>query len=997
MVRPARARGNEGSRRQRKIPPGLLRSTELVENLDQFEETQAAELPHNLSTLYGLVDSALYWSNNNHQPAPLRRLARFVRGAGDDATAVMLLRAAAAISPKDRSTAKQLCETLEGSGRPWEALQAIAHLLEIPELESGILATAARLYRLVGDIERSLQLIDKIPGGKTEHLGELLRILTDSGKKQRAIAEADRILEEYSTDGALVFSAFTVYAKLASDLGKKDRARILLAGCPGDWSVRASKLESQLDMSFARPEADAESLSWEGLQPGSDTDPSRSDLVGSIENLEKRSADSAAMRAEIIELENRVRREGAASGKSQLSRRLANLLEKAGDSAAAIRLLKFALKVAPHDQKTALILCNSLCNSEQYWEALQTVSPFACQPNATVPLLAAAARLYERVGDAARSLELFARAAVIDPRRRPDLLDMLVRSGRREEAIAETDKFLEMEPQNTRLCFACFSAYLKLEADESKVRKARDRLFALAATDSEGPTWRARALRMEGAAEQALAELGQPPASGFERPAVLRERASIALALGYWGRDAGCLLAARSEGAGGAALLENIGYADDFLRARGTSLEEAAKNPSRFAHLKSPETAFEMIASRLPVAKADRGTGLVMVVPSLAGGGAERIVAHCVNGIGRDTRFAWRQLYAQDLSRETGADFYLRYTGLNRSDITLLRNEETLESPWSWLGPGFGRRTQAIYARLKEDRPGILHASLDFVNITAGLAALAAGVPRIFLHTHNMRPTELGAQGDVLRHCYRVLLRRPEVSLVGCAHACIEDYAKWLDLRDPSRLHVVHNGMQVRRIIESSTSKIRAAQRSAHGIPRAALVIGTAFRFVELKQPFLWVDAAAAVLSRRPRCTFVMMDDGELHEAVREYIRGKGLSDRFILPGRVEDIYERMAMLDLFVLSSRTEALPNTLLEAQAAGVPVVAFDVGGIAETMMEGTTGWLVRENTAEALAERISATLEAREWLANASAAARRFVRTEFGNRRMIEKLTAILLGT
>jgi glycosyltransferase involved in cell wall biosynthesis len=404
-----------------------------------------------------------------------------------------------------------------------------------------------------------------------------------------------------------------------------------------------------------------------------------------------------------------------------------------------------------------------------------------------------------------------------------------------------------------------------------------------------------------------------------------------------------------------------------------------------------------MIVSRLSVPKADHSTGLVMVVPSLAGGGAERIVAHCVNSIGKDSRFAWTKLYAQDVSRETGGDFYLRRTGLNRSDITLLQDEDTLESPWSWLGPGFGRRTQSIYKRLKVDQPGILHASLDFVNIAAGLAALVAGVPRIVLHTHNMRPTELGAQGDVLRRCYQVLLQRPEVSLVGCAHACIDDYVQWLDIRDRSRLHAVHNGMHTALITEASGPEMRAAQRTAHGIPPTAPVIGTAFRFVELKQPFVWVDAAAAVLSRHPDCMFVMMGDGELHGEVREYISSKGISDRFILPGQVKDIYERLSMLDLFVLSSRTEALPNTLLEAQAAGVPVIAFDVGGISETMIDGTTGWLVRENSAAALAERIAAALEAPKWRASASAAARRFVRTEFGNRRMIDSLTTILLAT
>jgi glycosyltransferase involved in cell wall biosynthesis len=202
--------------------------------------------------------------------------------------------------------------------------------------------------------------------------------------------------------------------------------------------------------------------------------------------------------------------------------------------------------------------------------------------------------------------------------------------------------------------------------------------------------------------------------------------------------------------------------------------------------------------------------------------------------------------------------------------------------------------------------------------------------------------------------------------------------------------------MEVEHIVSVTGPAVRTAQREALGLSPETPVVGTAFRFVDLKQPFLWVDAAQKVLAFEPRCMFVMLGDGKLHEEVCQYIRAKELEAHFLLPGRVQDIYKRLSALDLFVLSSRTEALPNTLIEAQASGVPVIAFDVGGIAETMIEGTTGWLVRGHTADALAGKIISTLADTAWRDAASMAGRSFVTRKFSNGRMIKSLSAVLLG-
>jgi glycosyltransferase involved in cell wall biosynthesis len=140
-----------------------------------------------------------------------------------------------------------------------------------------------------------------------------------------------------------------------------------------------------------------------------------------------------------------------------------------------------------------------------------------------------------------------------------------------------------------------------------------------------------------------------------------------------------------------------------------------------------------------------------------------------------------------------------------------------------------------------------------------------------------------------------------------------------------------------------------------------------------------------------------MFGDGELMQPTRKHIEAKGARASFVLPGLVNDIAQQLPALDLFVLSSTSEALPNVLLEAQACGVPVIARHVGGIAETMSDDVTGMLVEDDSAQALADAILRALADPQWLQAASLAGEEFVRRRFSPERMIAKLTDILLAT
>jgi glycosyltransferase involved in cell wall biosynthesis len=133
-------------------------------------------------------------------------------------------------------------------------------------------------------------------------------------------------------------------------------------------------------------------------------------------------------------------------------------------------------------------------------------------------------------------------------------------------------------------------------------------------------------------------------------------------------------------------------------------------------------------------------------------------------------------------------------------------------------------------------------------------------------------------------------------------------------------------------------------------------IVGAAGRLSPEKGFGILVDAAAEVVKVEPALGFVLFGDGPLRESLARQIAACGLEGRFILAGFRSDLDRFLPHLDLMVLPSFSEGLPNVVLEALAAGVPVVATAVGGTPEVIDDGVTGCLVPPGNPEVLAHRV-----------------------------------------
>jgi glycosyltransferase involved in cell wall biosynthesis len=163
---------------------------------------------------------------------------------------------------------------------------------------------------------------------------------------------------------------------------------------------------------------------------------------------------------------------------------------------------------------------------------------------------------------------------------------------------------------------------------------------------------------------------------------------------------------------------------------------------------------------------------------------------------------------------------------------------------------------------------------------------------------------------------------------------------------------------------------------------RVQRIVGAAGRLSPEKGFDVLIDAAAAASRSDASIGFVLFGDGGLRNSLAARVADRGLSDRFLLAGFRTDLDHLIPHLDLLVIPSYTEGLPNVALEACAAGVPVVATDVGGNPEVITDGWNGFLVPPGNPAALSRRIVDALSDEEQRLQMGRRGRARVVEEFG---------------
>jgi len=289
-------------------------------------------------------------------------------------------------------------------------------------------------------------------------------------------------------------------------------------------------------------------------------------------------------------------------------------------------------------------------------------------------------------------------------------------------------------------------------------------------------------------------------------------------------------------------------------------------------------------------------------------------------------------------------------------------------------------------------RPQIAHLWLDEINTKGGLAAVLTGVPKIIVSQRSLPPTNFIFHQPHMRETYRWLARRPNVFMINNSEAGARAYEAWLGLPGGT-IGVVRNGYAFSDSEIASHQAARGRYREQTGIPAGAPVVGAVMRFSEEKQPQLWLEIAAHVRAVLPDAHFLIVGDGPLRKSLEKRALQPDLAGSVHFVGHLKDALDAIVDMDLLLLTSRVEGLPNVLVEAQFLGVPVAATPVGGAPEALDHGRSGWLLDGGAPLANAERIVALLKNTEWRKAAAEHGPRFVRERFSMRRAIDETLAL----
>ena len=180
----------------------------------------------------------------------------------------------------------------------------------------------------------------------------------------------------------------------------------------------------------------------------------------------------------------------------------------------------------------------------------------------------------------------------------------------------------------------------------------------------------------------------------------------------------------------------------------------------------------------------------------------------------------------------------------------------------------------------------------------------------------------------------------------------------------------------------------KTVKRRELGLNGASPVIGTVGRLAPVKDQKTLLEAFRQVVGVYPKALLLIVGDGPMRQDLEAQAQAFGLSSHVKFLGRRADIPELLPLFDIFVLSSVSEGLPLTVLEAMAAGIPVVATNVGGLCEVVTDRETGLLVPPQAPTQLAQAMATLLDDHALRAAIRHAARRRVKTQFDLTRMVE---------
>lgn len=360
---------------------------------------------------------------------------------------------------------------------------------------------------------------------------------------------------------------------------------------------------------------------------------------------------------------------------------------------------------------------------------------------------------------------------------------------------------------------------------------------------------------------------------------------------------------------------------------------------------------------------------IIHVIHALSVGGLENGLVNLINTMPAD-RYRHAIVCMTDYT-----EFRRR---IHREDVEVIAMKRGSAPIW--------RTYLALLRLFRAQRPAIVH-SRNLSGLDALVPAWCAGVSVRVHSEHGRDANDLDGRNP--KNLRLRKLFRPWITHYVTVSRDLERYLAEVVGVSPVRISQIYNGVDTERFCpagEEDSLSTLIELRSA-----GTVLIGTVGRLQTVKDQVCLVDAFAQACRMAPdlmdRTRLLIVGDGPSRHEIVNAIERNGLGNRVIMAGERSDVPELMRALDLFVLPSLSEGISNTILEAMASGLPVLATRVGGNPELITEGETGQMVAAGDRQAMAQWLIAYARDAELRKRQGEAGRRRVERQFSIASMV----------
>jgi glycosyltransferase involved in cell wall biosynthesis len=265
------------------------------------------------------------------------------------------------------------------------------------------------------------------------------------------------------------------------------------------------------------------------------------------------------------------------------------------------------------------------------------------------------------------------------------------------------------------------------------------------------------------------------------------------------------------------------------------------------------------------------------------------------------------------------------------------------------------RAYRRLIALLKELKPDIVHTHSSKAGVLGRMAAAKVGIPAV--HTIHGASFHYGQSAIAFRAYIAAekLVAGKTAKFISVADAMTREYIA-AGVAPADRFTTIYSGFDVEPFL-TPTRPVDTI-RGALGIQPEEIVVGKIGRLFHLKGHEFLIRAAPEVLAAAPHVRFLLVGDGLLRSSIEAELQRLGIHERFLFTGlvRPEQIPDLIHAMDIVVHTSQWEGLARVLPQGLIAGKPVVAYDVGGAAEVVIPGETGYLLPRDSVEPLAKAV-----------------------------------------